>query len=113
MSRSLCLTRDCLGVTTRIECMALPLAGDQGLWTLICVAGLTARQPSAVKAQGPFHGPQVVERLLDDIAESLAAQGYGPCHEPLIWRLHAQAQLRRLNGSHGAARPVSLSWPES
>lgn len=113
MSRSLCLTRDCLGVTTRIEFTVLPLAGEQGLWTLICVAGLSARQPSAIKAQGPFHGPLVVEQLLDDIAESLADQGYGSCHEPPIWRLHAQAQLRRLNGVRGASRGVSLSLTDS
>ncbi len=113
MSRSLCLTRDCLGVTTRIECTVLPLAGEQGLWTLICVAGLSARQPSAVKAQGPFHGPLVVEQLIDDIAESLAGQGYCTCHEPMIWRLHAQAQLRRLNNARSASRGVSLSLPDS
>ncbi len=113
MSRSLCLTRDCLGVTTRIECTVLPLAGEQGLWTLICVAGLSARQPSAVKAQGPFHGPLVVEQLLEDIAESLACQGYCTCHEAPIWRLHAQAQLRRLNAARRASRRVSLSLPDS
>lgn len=113
MSRSLCLTHDFLGVTTRIEFTVLPLAGEQGLWTLICVAGLAARQPSAVKAQGPFHGPLVVEQLLEDIAESLAEQGYVACHEPPIWRLHAQAQLRRLNGVRSGARGVSLSLPDS
>lgn len=113
MSRSLCLTRECLGVTTRIECTVLPLMGDQGLWTLICVAGLDARQPSAVKAQGPFHGPLVVEQVLDDIAESLSGQGYRICHQPLIWRLHAQAQLRRLNGTPAAPRGISLSLPDN
>lgn len=113
MSRSLCLTREYLGVTTRIECAVLPLAGDRGLWTLICIAGMSARQPSAIKAQGPFHGPLVVEEILDEIAESLAGQGYGACNEPLIWRVHAQAELRRLNGDSGHSRVVHLSWPES
>ncbi|SHM94545.1 hypothetical protein [Phytopseudomonas punonensis] len=112
MSRSLCLTRHYLGVTTRIECTVLPLAGEQGLWTLICIAGMSARQPTAIKAQGPFHGPLVVEHLLDDIAESLAAQGYEPCEEPLIWQLHAQAQLRRLNGTGGGSRAATQSWPD-
>ncbi|TBU92935.1 PA4575 family protein [Phytopseudomonas dryadis] len=98
MPRSLCLTRQCLGVTTRIECVLLPLAGGQGLWTLICTAGMSGAQPSAIKAQGPFCGPFVAEEVLDDIAESLAVQGYGECQELPIWRLHAQAELRRLNG---------------
>lgn len=113
MSRSLCLTRDYLGMTTRIECEVLPLAGDRGLWTLICVAGMSARQPSAVKAQGPFHGPSVVETLLEEIAESLASQGYAACDEPPIWRLHAQAELRRLNASGAHWAGVELSLPDS
>lgn len=113
MSRSLCLTRYCLGVNIRIECTVLPLAGEQGLWTLICIAGLSARQPTAVKAQGPFPGPLVVEQLLEEIAESLVDQGYVTCHEPPIWRLHAQAQLRRLNGARGVSRGISLSLPDS
>ncbi len=56
MSRTLCLTRQCLGLVTRIECVILPLAGDNGLWTLICAAGISGTQPSAIRAQGPFHG---------------------------------------------------------
>ncbi|SDI10941.1 hypothetical protein SAMN05216588_111124 [Pseudomonas flavescens] len=112
MSRSLCLIRECLGVTTRIECAVLPLAGEQGLWTLICIAGMSAEQPSAVKAQGPFRGPSVVEGLLDEIAESLALQGYGTCNEPPIWRLHAQAELRRLNGGGGRPGMSHLSCPD-
>lgn len=113
MSRSLCLTREYLGMTTRIECAVLPLAGERGLWTLICVAGMTAKQPSAIKAQGPFHGALMVEELLDEIADSLAAQGYVACSEPLIWRLHAQAELRRLNGDSGHPGAVHLSLPDS
>jgi hypothetical protein len=98
MPRSLCLTRQCLGLTTRIECEIRPLAGQRGLWTLLCAAGMSAAQPSAIKAQGPFHGPFVVEAVLDSIAQCLAVQGYQPCDEPMIWRLHLQAELRRLNG---------------
>lgn len=98
MPRSLCLTRQCLGLTTRIECEIRPLAGQQGLWTLLCAAGMSAGQPSAIKAQGPFLGPFVAEEVLDSIAQCLAVQGYQPCDEPMIWRLHLQAELRRLNG---------------
>ena len=65
MSRSLCLTRHCLGMITRIECEVRPLAGEQGLWTLLCAAGMAAGQPSMIKAQGPFCGPCVAEQVLD------------------------------------------------
>lgn len=98
MSRSLCLTRQCLGLTTRIECLIRPLAGERGLWTLLCAAGMSGAQPSAIKAQGPFHGPLVAEAVLDSIAQCLAVQGYEPCADEPIWRLHLQAELRRLNG---------------
>lgn len=98
MPRSLCLTRQCLGLVTRIECVVRPLAGEKGLWTLICAAGMSGAQPSAIKAQGPFYGPCVAEEVLVAIAESLARQGYAECPEPLIWSLHLQAELRRLNG---------------
>lgn len=99
MSRSLCLTRHCLGLVTRIECAVLPLAGEKGLWTLICAAGMSGAQPSTIKAQGPFYGPLVAEGVLVAITESLAAQGYEVCDELPIWRLHIQAELRRLNGT--------------
>lgn len=98
MPRSLCLTRQCLGLVTRIECVVLPLAGEKGLWTLICAAGMSGAQPSAIKAQGPFYGPLVAEGVLAEIAENLAVQGYSECSELPIWRLHIQAELRRLNG---------------
>ncbi|MHA6495275.1 PA4575 family protein [Pseudomonas borbori] len=98
MSRHLCLTRQCLGLVTRIECAVLPLAGEKGLWTLICAAGMSGAQPSAIKAQGPFYGPLVAEGVLLGIAESLAEQGYVTCTDIPIWRLHVQAELRRLNG---------------
>lgn len=100
MPRSLCLTRQCLGLTTRIECVIRPLAGERGLWTLLCAAGMSGTQPSAIKAQGPFHGPFVAEAVLDSIAQCLAVQGYVECNEPPIWRLHLQAELRRLNRAH-------------
>ncbi|HCP56207.1 MULTISPECIES: hypothetical protein [Pseudomonas] len=98
MSRSLCLTRQCLGMVTRIECVVLPLAGGNGLWTLICAAGLSGEQPTAIKAQGPFCGPLVAEGVLAGIADNLIVQGYCECCDLPIWRLHIQAQLRQLNG---------------
>lgn len=67
MSRNLCLTRQCLGLVTRIECSIRPLAGDTGMWTLLFAAGMAGEQPSAIKAQGPFHGPFVAESILNTI----------------------------------------------
>jgi hypothetical protein len=106
MPRSLCLTRQCLGLVTRIECVIRPMAGNNGRWILLCAAGMSGAQPSAIKAQGPFYGPFVAEGVLQSIAESLISQGYVECREPPIWRLHMQAELRRVNGercSHSGA----------
>jgi hypothetical protein len=96
MARQLILVRDCAGIRTRIECEIRPLAGGLGLWTMLCAAGLADGQPSAIKAQGPFHGPGVAEGLLEAIARSLELQGYTACDQPPIWRLHLQAELRRI-----------------
>ena len=101
MQRSLCLTRHCLGLITRIECVVRPLAGENGLWVLICGAGMANSQPSAIKAQGPFHGPLVAQAVLDAIADNLGELGYVHSDEPAIWCLHLQAELRRLNGERG------------
>ncbi len=101
MSRSLCLTRHCLGMITRIECEVRPLAGEQGLWVLLCAAGMATAQPTMIKAQGPFCGPCVAEQVLQGIAESLLSQGYQADQQPPIWRLPMQAQLRRLNHARG------------
>ncbi len=101
MPRSLCLTRQCLGLITRIECVIRPLAGENGLWVLICGAGMAASQPSAVKTQGPFHGPLVAESVLGAIADNLAELGYSQSDEPAIWCLHLQAELRRVNAERG------------
>ncbi|MBC2692166.1 MULTISPECIES: hypothetical protein [Pseudomonas] len=98
MSRNLCLTRQCLGLVTRIECSVRPLAGDTGMWTLLFAAGMAGEQPSAIKAQGPFHGPFVAESILDTIVESLTLHGYQLADDPQIWCLHLQAQLREING---------------
>lgn len=97
MPRSLCLTRQCLGLQTRIECSIRPLAGDRGLWTLLFAAGMAGEQPTAIKAQGPFHGPFVAQTILDAIVDSLTLHGYSLANDPQIWSLHLQAQLRRLN----------------
>lgn len=101
MSRQLCLTRRSPGVVTRIECMLHQLAGGQGLWMLFCAAGLDAAQPSAVRAQGPFHGACEAQAVLNDIVGNLLGQGYGAVEEPSIWCLHLQAELRRQNAGRG------------
>jgi len=101
MSRNLCLTRQCLGLVTRIECAIKPLAGDTGMWTLLFAAGMAGEQPSAIKAQGPFHGPVAAESILDTIVESLTMHGYELANDPQIWSLHLQAQLRQINGERG------------
>jgi hypothetical protein len=91
---------------TRIECAVKPLAGDNGMWTLLFAAGMAGEQPSAIKAQGPFHGPVAAESILDTIVESLTMHGYELADDPQIWSLHLQAQLRQINGGRG--RTVGL-----
>ncbi len=105
MSRNLCLTRQCLGLVTRIECSVRPLAGENGMWTLLFAAGMTGEQPSTVKSQGPFHGPFVAETMLQSIVDSLTQHGYELADDPQIWSLHLQAHLRQLN----AGRQPELS----
>lgn len=75
-----------------------PVGGDTGMWTLLFAAGMAGEQPSAIKAQGPFHGPFVAESILDTIVESLTLHGYELADDPQIWCLHLQAQLREING---------------
>jgi hypothetical protein len=113
MSRSLNLTRHCLGLDTRIECVVLPLAGNNGLWTLICAAGMAGAQPSTVNPQGPFRGPFIAESILAEIAENLRAMGYEQCTDVPIWRLHIQAELRRLNLQHGHQQSHCQFRPET
>jgi hypothetical protein len=109
MARNLILIRNCVGLRTRIECEIRPLADGSGLWTLLCAAGMDAAQPSAIKAQGPFHGAHVAEGLLDSIRESLALQGYALGTDQPIWCLHLRAELRRLNaGQHQHRGPFQL-----
>nr|WP_312508551.1 hypothetical protein [Pseudomonas luteola] len=104
MPRSITLIRPCLGLVTRIECEVKPLAHQPGMWTLLCAAGLTGQHPTAIKAQGPFHGPVVAEAVMAAIAENLQEQGYVPASDPQIWRLHIQGELRRMSGER--AQPV-------
>jgi phosphoribosylcarboxyaminoimidazole (NCAIR) mutase len=98
---------------TRIECEVRPLAGEQGLWILLCAAGMAAAQPSMIKAQGPFCGPYVAEQVLDGIAANLLSQGYQPSTQPPIWRLPMQAQLRRLNRERGYGQGHRQLYPEA
>jgi hypothetical protein len=104
MLPSLCLTRQYLGVVTRIECAVRPLVGGQGRWVVLCVAGMDAQQPSVINAQGPFCGPCAAQTILDGITKSLLAQGYRRVIAVPIWQLHMQAKMRQLNGSN--ARPL-------
>jgi hypothetical protein len=97
MSRSLCLTRQCLGLMTRIECAVKPLCGESGLWMLLFAAGMSGEQPTAIKSQGPFNGLPAAESVLTAIAESLALHGYELTDEVPIWSLHLQSELRRIN----------------
>lgn len=107
MPRSLCLTRQCLGLVTRIECVVRPLSGDKGMWTLLFAAGMSGEQPSALKAQGPFHGPVAAESVLDAIAESLVMHGYQTAEEIPIWGLHLQGELRRINSDAAQGQRTS------
>jgi hypothetical protein len=68
---------------------------------LLFAAGMAGEQPSAIKAQGPFHGPVAAESILDTIVESLTMHGYELADDPQIWSLHLQAQLRQINGGRG------------
>lgn len=97
MPRNLCLTRQCLGLMTRIECTVKPLCGEGGLWMLLFAAGLSGEQPSAIKSQGPFNGLLAAEAVLAAIAESLALHGYQRADDVPIWGLHLQSELRRIN----------------
>lgn len=46
-------------------------------------------------------------------AESLALQGYVECSEPPIWRLHMQAELRRVNGERSSPLGLLQRRPET
>jgi hypothetical protein len=67
------------------------------MWTLLFAAGMAGEQPTALKAQGPFHGPVAAESVLDAIAQSLTLHGYQTAEEIPIWGLHLQGELRRIN----------------
>ncbi|MCD5997474.1 hypothetical protein KDX38_28460 [Pseudomonas sp. CDFA 602] len=97
MPHGLCLTRQCLGMTTRIECVIRPLSGEGGLWMLLFAAGMSGEQPSAIRSQGPFHGVIAAQSVLTAIADNLALHGYQAAEDLSIWGLHMQAELRRIN----------------
>lgn len=106
MSHQICLVREYLGMSMRIEARIHALAGGNGRWTLLCAAGLSGSQPTEIKAQGPFLGVGEATRVLTAIAENLCEQGYREVLEEPIWRLHMQARLRQLNG-----QPQRRAWP--
>ena len=101
MTHSLSLTRQCLGLETRIECIIRPVAGDAGHWALLFAAGMEGEQPTAIKAQGPFHGAQAAESVLEAIVDSLTLHGYRLKHDPRIWDIHLHGQLRKINANRG------------
>ncbi len=72
MSRSFCLTRQCLGLETRIECQIRSL--HSGLWTLLCAAGIADTQPTAVRVQGPFRSLHKAEDVLSTISAILKSK---------------------------------------
>ena len=104
MTRELILTRQYCGVVTRIECIIRPLAGAQGLWSLVCAAGMDGLQPSEVRAQGPFHGRGAGEDVLSGIVSRLISQGYRLREGLGIWQLHLHRELRRENAARGHPR---------
>lgn len=112
MVHSLSLTRYCLGLETRIECMIRPVAGNVGHWTLLFAAGMAGEQPTAVKAQGPFHGSRAAESVLDAIVDSLTLHGYQLKHDPQIWDIHLHGQLRKINAERGRHLGDHLAHPE-
>ena len=92
MSRNLCLTRQCLGLVTRIECSVRPLAGNTGMWTLLFAAGLAGEQPTTIKSQGPFPGPSAAETILESIVEIMNLHGKQLADDPQNCCLHVHAQ---------------------
>ena len=112
MARSLNLIRECLGLVTRIECIVRPVEGNAGLWTLLFAAGMQGEQPSAVKAQGPFHGPVAAEAVLTAIVDSLTLHGYHVVEDPQSWSIHLHGQLRKINAERGRHLGEYHSRPE-
>ena len=106
MSHHICLVRDYLGMSMRIEARIHALAGGNGRWTLLCAAGLSGSQPTEIKVQGPFLVAGEAARVLAAIVDNLREQGYQEVLDEPIWRLHMQARLRQLNG-----QPQRRAWP--
>ena len=111
VSRDICLIRQCLGLSTRIEIIVRPMPTQQGLWTLVCAAGIHGEQPSSVKAQGPFYGLAEAQRVVEGVYDSLSLQGYDVSNDPGIWRIHLMGEYRRFTGGVGHCAPCS-SRPE-
>ncbi|KWS88215.1 MULTISPECIES: hypothetical protein [Pseudomonas syringae group] len=100
MQRSLCLTRECMGLMTRIECVIRPLPHDGGQWMVLFAAGMAEEQPSAIKSQGPFNGLPAAQAVLTSI--------YQCADDVPIWTLHIQAELRRINSGMMVCERSSL-----
>ncbi|WP_440830706.1 hypothetical protein ACTABV_01040 [Pseudomonas fragariae (ex Marin et al. 2024)] len=108
MPRSLCLTRECMGLMTRIECVIRPLPHDNGQWMVFFAAGMAEEQPSAIKSPGPFKGLPAAQTVLTSVIESLSLHGYQCADEVPIWTLHIQAELRRIDSDRTVCQSSSL-----
>ncbi|KWS10182.1 hypothetical protein AL064_14065 [Pseudomonas syringae pv. syringae] len=108
MPRSLCLTRECMGLMTRIECVIRPLPHDNGQWMVFFAAGMAEEQPSAIKSQGPFKGLPAAQMVLTSVIESLSLHGYQCADDVPIWTLHIQAELRRIDSDRTVCQSSSL-----
>jgi len=113
MSSHLCLEHRYAGVVTRIEGLARPLDEHGGPWYLLLAAGLDDCQPSFIHSQGPFYGACAAREGLALIAAELLRMGYGEAPAPPCWRLHLQAELRRLARGGGVGTEHRRSNPES
>ncbi|WP_116865967.1 hypothetical protein [Pseudomonas syringae] len=108
MPRSLCFTRECMGLMTRIECVIRPLPHDNGQWMVFFAAGMAEEQPSAIKSQGPFKGLPAAQTVLTSVIESLSLHGYQCADDVPIWTLHIQAELRRIDSDRTVCQSSSL-----
>ncbi|AAY39288.1 PA4575 family protein [Pseudomonas syringae] len=108
MPRSLCLTRECMGLMTRIECVIRPLPHDNRQWMVFFAAGMAEEQPSAIKSQGPFKGLPAAQTVLTSVIESLSLHGYQCADDVPIWTLHIQAELRRIDSDRTVCQSSSL-----
>lgn len=96
MVQQVCLAREFLGLTTRIECSLRPLNDDSGRWMILFAAGVSEHQPTSVQAQGPFYSANEALVMLKNVVDNLLQMDYAFASGPFIWSLHAHAELRKV-----------------